>query len=82
MARTIQVTVQGDLGVLLVRARSAASEQGATFEGTQSRGTFSGQGLSGHYVVVNEIITITILEKPWWAPWSAVESQLRSFFDE
>ena len=65
---------------LLTRAKAAAKEAGARFEGTTLSGWFSGQGVSGEYQIDDQKIRITVHSKPWYAPWSAVEARVKEFF--
>jgi len=65
---------------LLARARAAAQEAGAQFEGTTQSGQFSGQGVSGEYQIDGQEVRITVHSKPWYASWSAVEARVKEFF--
>jgi hypothetical protein len=45
-------------------------------------GTLSRSGVTARYTYANEILTIEILEKPFFLPASAVESQIRGYIQK
>ena len=67
-------------GQALERAKKAATDSGAVFQGDSTRGTFATTGVSGVYVVDGQRVEITVVDKPWYAPWSMIQEKLSSFF--
>ena len=80
MAKSFTVNFTGDPETLVQRAEVAARQNGAQFTGDANAGQFSGSGVQGRYQVSGNTITITIDQKPFFAPWSLVESQIKGFF--
>ncbi len=64
---------------LLVRAKKAASERGATLIGDKQSGRFSHDMVRGEYRVAGQTVIVTITDKHWLLPWPVVEAQLRKF---
>jgi hypothetical protein len=54
-----------------------AVENGATLAGDRESGRFSHAMIKGEYRIVGETVIVTVTEKHWMVPWSAVESRLR-----
>lgn len=77
-----EIHLQEDAEVVLDRVQQAAKRAGATFEGDAASGHFSGAGVRGEYLVSDEKITVTIVEKPAAISWAVVESMLESFFGQ
>ncbi|HET8841546.1 MAG TPA: hypothetical protein VFN35_08770 [Ktedonobacteraceae bacterium] len=81
MSTTFDIPFTGDKAALLNRAKSAASEAGATLTGDVHNGDFSGKGIEGSYKVGEDTVHVTITKKPLVIPESKVESELRKFFE-
>ncbi len=79
-SRSFQVPLTGDPESLVEKARKTAEETGSSFSGDVSSGSFAGNGVEGEYTVGEDAITVTITRKPLVAPWSLVESKIKSFF--
>ena len=77
MARTFSMATTVDPSSLLVRAKKAASENGATLRGDERSGRFSHEMLRGEYRMVGRTVVVTITDKNWLVPWPILEAQLR-----
>ena len=64
----------------LSEAQQVAKENNATLTGDSQSGQFSHEKVKGTYKIENSVAHVTITKKPWYAPWSVVESEVRSFF--
>ena len=80
MSKSFSVPFTGDATSLLERARKAAADNGAQVTGDTNKGTFSGRGVEGSYIVSGNTINVTVDKKPLVIPWPLVESQLKQFF--
>ena len=80
MTRVIEISFTGDPQAVVDKAREAAERHGAVFAGDRFAGTFSGNGIEGHYRFGEQAVTVTIENKPEFAPWPMVESAIRGFF--
>jgi hypothetical protein len=76
MSRTFSMVSAQDPGALLTRARRVATNNNATFSGNETAGSFSGSGFKGLYKMNGKSVTVTITQKPFYAPWPLVESEL------
>ena len=71
--------------VPLTEAQFAAATQrlqahGVNFTGPS--GTISRDGITARYNYANNLLTIEILEKPFFVPLSVIESQMRSYIQK
>jgi hypothetical protein len=80
MARSFQLKLTDSPEALVEKAKKVAAENNATFAGDAQAGSFSGSGVEGSYAINGDIIAVTIATKPFYAPWSVVESRVREFF--
>lgn len=80
MAMTVKVTVKGDVGKVLDDVKKLAAQKDIKFTGDTSKGSFSGSGIAGTYAISGQDITITITDKPWYAPESAVKQAILDWF--
>ena len=62
------------------KAQKAAKKHNATLAGDECSGEFHHKKVEGTYRVVGSSVHVTITEKPWYAPWPIVESEVRKFF--
>lgn len=81
MSHVIEVAFSGDPKVVVTKAKTTAEKYGAAFTGDHVAGTFAGNGIEGHYRFTEKVVVVTVEKKPDFAPWSMVESALRSFFE-
>ena len=69
---------------LISKAKAAARAAGAEFVGDETSGRFAGKGVAGHYVIRQDetaVVSVTIIDKPFRAPWGIVESKVRVSFE-
>lgn len=78
------IPMPADLVATLRHLESALRSQGGSFDGNESAGRFTGQTpigtLEGVYLVVGEVVRVTITTKPMMAPCGAIESKIRGYF--
>jgi hypothetical protein len=79
MARAFEVKLTGSPEALVEKAKRAAAENNAAFRGDTQAGSFSGGGVEGSYRINGDVVAVTISKKPFYAPWSVVESYVREF---
>ena len=79
MAKTYKLDTMASSSSLLARAKKAAHANGATLFGDERSGRFSHDLLKGEYRMVGQKAIVTVTDKHWLLPWSAVEAQLRKF---
>jgi phage-related baseplate assembly protein len=77
MPRTFSLISARDPSTLVARARRAAMENDADFRGNEASGSFSASGVKGAYRMDDKVVAVTITEKPFYVPWSLVESELK-----
>ena len=77
MARTFSMDTTLNPTSLLARARTVASENGATLIGDKQSGRFSHDMVRGEYHMVRQTVIVTVTDKHWLLPWPVVEAQLR-----
>ena len=80
MARSFEVKLTSSPEALVEKAKKAAAENNAAFSGDTQAGSFSGGGVEGSSRINGDVIAVTISKKPFYAPWSVVESYVREFF--
>ncbi len=80
MCRTFTVTIPPEDDNFLENTRSAVEAMGATLDGDEKAGTFSGRGVEGNYSVDGDQVTVTITKKPALAPWPIIENIVKDFF--
>ncbi len=81
MSRVIEVSFVGDPQAVVDKARATCQRHGAEFSGDRFAGTFSGNGIAGHYRIAEQRVVVTIENKPELAPWPLVETAIRGFFE-
>lgn len=83
MSKSIVVKISQTPDVLFAKAQQAAVEQGYKLIGDASKGLISGAGVRGSYKFNgNNVLMLTIQDKPALLSWSAVEERLLSFLTE
>ena len=78
--RTLSIRTMKNPSTLVSNAKRVAEENGATFRGNTTSGSFSGKGVKGKYKIEGGTVKITITDKPALASWSTVESKVKEFF--
>ncbi len=85
MAHTFTISVTGPISVTIGKVSSEITCSGGRFEGNESCGTFSGKTplgyIKGEYCCVSATdIRVTIVDKPFFVPYSVIESKIREYF--
>ena len=73
------ININGDLSTILGSVKQQAAQNGVTFLGNTSGGSFSGK-ISGTYKVSGNIVSVSISLKPLIYPCNRIESELRKYF--
>jgi hypothetical protein len=71
--REFTIEFNGNGSAMAENAKKVANNAGAYFNGNSETGEFSGKGVSGFYRVEGGRVTVTITDKPFFAPWGLVE---------
>lgn len=81
MACDFSIPFSGDANVVLAKAKTAVQSQGGNFNGDTNSGAFNvsvfGNKIEGNYTVSEQMMNITITDKPFMVPCSAIESYLK-----
>lgn len=81
MACDFSIPFAGDAEAILAKARGAVQSQGGNFNGDVNNGEFNvsvfGNKIVGNYAVSGQTLNITITDKPFMVPCSAIESFLK-----
>lgn len=80
MSKTFTVTIPPDDDDFFGNTQRAVESLGATLEGDETAGAFSGRGIEGTYAVQGDQVTVTITKKPAVAPWPLIENIVRDLF--
>ena len=80
MAKSFKVDLPTDHRAWLARAKKKAKASDAQLDGDTESGKFSWGKFKGRYRTKDDVVVLTITDKPWWAPWSKVESGIKDFF--
>jgi hypothetical protein len=80
MCKTFTVTIPPEEDNFFENTRAAVEAMGATLDGDEKAGTFSGRGVEGSYAVEGDRVTVTITKKPALAPWPIIETIVKDFF--
>ena len=65
---------------VFAKSKANADNNGVTLKGDHQIGQFSGKGIEGTYELNGDILTITIVEKPFFYSWSLIETKVRELF--
>ena len=60
--------------------KATAAKNGVALKGDYQLGQFSGKGITGSYELKVDVLTVTIVEKPFLFGWSMIEAKVREFF--
>jgi len=80
MSKAFEVKLTSDPDEVIAKAKVAARENGVKFEGDSQMGHFSGHGIEGSYLILDDTLAIKISKKPLIMPWSLIETKLRKYF--
>lgn len=76
------IPFSGDASPLISKARAAVESQSGSFNGNNAEGSFEvtvmANTIKGNYNVTGQIMNITIFNKPFFVPCSAIEGFLKS----
>lgn len=83
MSKSILVKINQSPEMLLAKAQQEASAQGYKLIGDTAKGAISGSGVSGNYKFNgNNVLILTIHNKPALLPWKTIEEKLLRFLTE
>ncbi|WP_121354262.1 hypothetical protein [Flavisolibacter nicotianae] len=81
MACEFSIPFSGAPEPILAKARTAVQSQGGNFDGDTNSGDFDvsvfGNKITGNYTIAGQTLNITITDKPFLVPCSAIESFLK-----
>jgi glycine cleavage system aminomethyltransferase T len=87
---SFEITISGDISVILYKVEQEIKKGGGTFVGTTESGRFSGKykklvfsgTIEGTYKVDGDKVTVTITNKTGPAPDDKIEEEIRKYFKE
>lgn len=83
MSKSILVKISQPPEVLFAKAQQEANDQGYKLVGDASKGLISGSGVRGNYKFNgNNVLILTIQDKPALLSWKTIEDKLLSFLTE
>lgn len=65
---------------LLSYLKNEVETNSGMFDGDTFNGTFSGKGIKGEYSVLGNVVSVSIVKKPFIVPMSLVEKEIRRYF--
>jgi hypothetical protein len=68
-----------DITQAVQTVRNGIEAKGGSFSGNENTGSFKASGISGNYNIEN-VVAVTILEKPFVIPNSMIETEVKKFF--
>jgi hypothetical protein len=81
MACDFSIAFSGDPDAILAKAKSTVQSQGGNFSGDANSGEFGvsvfGNKIAGIYTVSGQTLNISITDKPFMVPCSAIETFLK-----
>jgi len=80
MSKAFEVKLTSNPDEVIAKAKVAARDKGIRFEGDGQTGHFSGHGIEGSYLILEDTLAIQISKKPFIMPWSMIETTLRDYF--
>lgn len=72
--------LQMDAENLIRQAKETVERYGGHWQGDESSGRFSGQGLEGEYRIDDQKLHLWIVKKPFFLSWSMIDSALNQLF--
>lgn len=83
MSKSILIKINQPPETLLAKAQQEASAQGYKLIGDATKGAISGSGVSGNYKFNgNNVLILTIHDKPALLSWKTIEQKLLGFLAE
>ena len=85
MAHSFSVQLNDEISSVLEKVESQITGNGGSFQGNAERGAFDGESLlgliKGEYCCISDSeIKITIKHKPFFVPYSVIESEIKKYF--
>jgi len=80
MSKSFEVKLKSDPSKVIAHARTVARDNGVLFDGDGQTGRFTGHGIEGSYLILEDTLCVKISKKPFIMPWTLIESTLRKFF--
>ena len=80
MAFSFEIPIPQNIESTLMSTKQKITNSGGSFRGDTNSGTFSGRGVDGTYTVGSSDVKITITQKPFIYPESAVKSTITGYF--
>ena len=81
MACEFSIPFSGDPQTVLAKAQTAVQGQGGNFSGDTNGGNFNvsvfGNAIAGNYTLSGQTLNVSITDKPFMVPCSAIESFLK-----
>jgi hypothetical protein len=83
MAHSFEIPFEGSAEAIIEKAKNTIAGASGTLNGSESTGEFTVPSpvgdVKGSYAVVGNLLTVTITEKPFIAPYSMIEDALRKY---
>lgn len=80
MSKTFELKLTHDPDELIAKARSEAKDHGVEFVGDGQTGRFSGRGIEGSYLIMEDTLCVKVARKPLIMPWALIEAALKKYF--
>ena len=85
MAHSFSITLSDEVSAILGKVEVAITSNGGSFQGNEENGIFLGKTplgfIKGEYCcTAAKKIEVTIVEKPFFVPYSVIELKIREYF--
>ncbi len=80
MSRMFEVILPKAASEFLSEARKSANSNGIHLVGDEFSGQFAGKGIESAYRIEGNSLAFSIVKKPLFMPWPAIESVVRNYF--
>jgi len=77
---SFQITLTDSPADAVQRAQNAAQQNGSQFNGDDTAGSFSGHGVYGTYIIVGQVVTVTITSKPFYVSMGMIQDGVQKLF--
>ena len=78
--KNFSIKLTSDPHEVFAKFKATAAKNGVALKGDHQLGQFSGKGITGNYALNGDVLTVTIVEKPFLFGWSMIEAKVREFF--
>lgn len=86
MSHTFSIKINSDIEVVLKKVKSEIANNGGNLVGNNSSGSISLNltigSVTGDYSVSNNLITLTIKNKPFYLSYNRIESEISKYINE